>query len=154
MNNQTEKNSAGPSHPVWNDEALDLALERQQMEVEMDRFLSTLLPLLDGVHKLCRDIDGRPLAWVEQRIEALALLADLADEAAEQIGLRRTAEPGEMIDTARHEAVAVSPGNAAPRGAILEVEQHGWMFRNRVLRQARVVVSSGPDATSTGGANG
>ena len=51
-------------------------------------------------------------------------------------------EPGSDFDPHRHEALSQQPSDH-PEGAIAEVWQRGYTLGTRVVRPARVVVSSG-----------
>lgn len=123
-------------------DALDLALESQKLEAEQDDFLIDLLPLLDGVEKLCRDLDQQPPEVSAERREALALLPEIADEAARKIDLERVGRPGEAIDRRRHEVVATVSDAERPHGTVTEVIESGWSFQGRLLRLAKVVATS------------
>ncbi len=123
-------------------DALDLALESQKLEAEQDDFLLDLLPLLDGVEKLCRGLGDQPPETLEKRREALALLPEIADEAARKIGLERAGRLGEPVDRLRHEVVATVPDVERPHGTVAEVIESGWSFQGRLLRLAKVVATS------------
>jgi molecular chaperone GrpE len=51
---------------------------------------------------------------------------------------------GTLFDPHVHEAIAQFPSEAAPAGMVAEVVQTGYLLHDRVVRPARVVVSSGP----------
>jgi molecular chaperone GrpE len=54
-------------------------------------------------------------------------------------------EPGSEFDPHLHEALSQQPSDH-PEGAISEVWQRGYTLGDRVMRPARVVVSSGSPA--------
>jgi molecular chaperone GrpE len=54
-------------------------------------------------------------------------------------------EPGDEFDPHVHEALSHQPSDH-PEGAIAAVWQRGYRLGDRVVRAARVVVSSGPPA--------
>ncbi len=63
----------------------------------------------------------------------------------EDFGVTEVAAEGEKFDPNLHEAVAQEPSDEVPDGAIIRVMRKGYLFRERLLRAANVVVSSGPD---------
>ncbi len=141
-----EKPRGGPARPprrgaLSSLDALDLALESQKMELETDAFLLKLLPLLDAVEKLCRGLDREPPETIVAKAEALAILADMAEAAAAQIGLERSGRIGEPVDRDRHEVVDTVLSSDQPHGTVLEIIHGGWLLEGRVLRRAGVVAS-------------
>jgi len=52
--------------------------------------------------------------------------------------------PGDEFDHATQEAVAQEPSDEIEAGRVLRVVRRGFMMRDRLLRPATVVVSSGP----------
>lgn len=127
--------------------ALQRALDGDQAESDLREALLALLPLLDAVERLCRGLDRRPPAEVAARAEALSLLADLADQALARVGLERVGQPGESADPQRHRIEDTVPADGRAAGTVVEVMEHGWVFRGRLLRPARVVAVGRPLGT-------
>ena len=50
---------------------------------------------------------------------------------------------GEALDTERMEAIAHLPHEEIPEGKVSIESKKGWMLKDKVLRAAQVVVSSG-----------
>ena len=70
------------------------------------------------------------------------LLKSLKDHGAEPFD-----SVGLDLDTERMEAIATLPHAEIPEGKVSIESKKGWMLRDKVLRAAQVVVSSGqPDA--------
>jgi molecular chaperone GrpE len=65
-----------------------------------------------------------------------------------QLGLICFAEPGEMFDPTRHEAVSVETG-PGPDGCIVEVHRRGWerVDDGTLVRTATVTVAKGSDSS-------
>ena len=59
------------------------------------------------------------------------------------------AEPGEPFDPHVHEALSHQPSEH-PEGTIAAVWQRGYRLGDRIVRAARVVVSSGPRRAEDG----
>jgi molecular chaperone GrpE (heat shock protein) len=124
--------------------ALDLALESQRLEAETADVVRALLPLIDGVERLCRGLDRQPPDTVLGRREALALLADMSDQALGRIELERTGCVGERVDPRHHEVVETRSALPEECGIVLEVVETGFVLHGRALRLAKVV--AGVDA--------
>jgi molecular chaperone GrpE len=58
-------------------------------------------------------------------------------------GLESIEAEGKRFDPNLHEAIAHEPGQA-PEGTVIRQARRGYRFKDRLLRPARVVVSSGP----------
>ncbi len=59
-------------------------------------------------------------------------------------GLQTIEAEGETFDPNLHEAIAHEPSNQVPEGVALRQVRRGYRFKDRLLRPAKVVVSSGP----------
>lgn len=112
------------------------------------KLLDALLPAIDQLEKALNfspDISSLPEeegnkigAW----INGVKAVKALWDNAFQSIGLIRVETTGEF-DPKIHEAVSQKPSASVPKGHIISVEQDGWHLRDRLLRSAKVVVSSG-----------
>lgn len=67
-----------------------------------------------------------------------SLLASLKDRKAEPFD-----SIGKTLDTAMMEAIATLPNEEVEEGLVSNEVKRGWMLRDKVLRAAQVVVSSG-----------
>jgi molecular chaperone GrpE len=59
-------------------------------------------------------------------------------------GLQPIEAKGKPFDPNLHEAIAHEPSDQFPEGIVLRQSRRGYRFKDRLLRAARVVVSSGP----------
>lgn len=69
-------------------------------------------------------------------------------EALRAAGVERDFPDGHPFDPHRHEAVSVAPDPDVVAEHVSVVVQAGYLLNDRVVRPARVVVSSGPSASS------
>ena len=95
--------------------------------------LEALLPVLDDVH-LARqhgDLTDGPFAAITDKLEAVL----------GRLGLERYGADGEEFDPAVHEALMHSAGDV-PVTTVTTVLQPGYRVAGRVLRPARVAVTS------------
>jgi molecular chaperone GrpE len=59
-------------------------------------------------------------------------------------GLQTIEADGKKFDPNVHEAIAHEPSDQVPEGIVLRQARRGYRFKDRLLRPAKVVVSSGP----------
>jgi len=59
-------------------------------------------------------------------------------------GLQPIEAEGKTFDPNVHEAIAHEPSDQFPEGTVLRQTRRGYRFKDRLLRPAKVVVSSGP----------
>jgi molecular chaperone GrpE len=59
-------------------------------------------------------------------------------------GLRPIEAEGKPFDPNLHEAIADEPSDQVPEGTVLRQVGRGYRFKDRLLRPAKVIVSSGP----------
>jgi molecular chaperone GrpE len=59
-------------------------------------------------------------------------------------GLQPIEAEGKTFDPNLHEAIAHEPGHQVPEGVVLRQVRRGYRLKDRLLRPAKVVVSSGP----------
>ena len=66
-------------------------------------------------------------------------------------GLKPIDAVGEKFDPNLHEAIAHEPSDEVPEGSIVHQTRRGYRYKDRLLRPASVVVSSGPRAKKVNG---
>jgi molecular chaperone GrpE len=109
----------------------------------VERFAADLLPVADTLGLALESAATADAATLAQGQEAtLRLLL----KSFERAGLTPIDPAGEPFDPARHEAMAMQPSPDYPPHTVLQVVQKGWMLNGRLLRPARVIVSSAPVA--------
>ncbi|MBS1369079.1 MAG: nucleotide exchange factor GrpE [Lentisphaeria bacterium] len=81
---------------------------------------------------------------IEQIRQGLGMIIDQYMKAFEESGVSRVETVGAPFDPTVHEAVAREASDEYPEGIILKEWTGGYRFGQRLLRPAKVVVSSGP----------
>lgn len=126
--------------------------EKEQLVLfATERLFSRLVELLDDLHaaveasKQSRDYDAM--------LGGLEMIAAKAHKLYEEHGVRPLeARSGEPFNVELHEALVHVPHPELPEGTIVQQVQRGYLFKDRVLRHARVVTSAGAraaDGTAT-----
>jgi molecular chaperone GrpE len=97
-----------------------------------------LLPVLDDLERALEAAEAHEEAKLE---EGVALVARSFADVLRKEGLEEVPTDGKF-DPHVHEALLSQPSEAE-EGSVIEVLQKGYRLGDRVLRPARVVVSSG-----------
>ncbi|HEX9715181.1 MAG TPA: nucleotide exchange factor GrpE [Desulfurivibrionaceae bacterium] len=135
------------------DKLLRMAAEQDNFRKRMQReretalkyaeetILRELLPSLDNLERAveqckCTTDAGAILAGVE--MTSKGLLSTL-----EKFGIKPLSGEGQPFDPNFHEAVAMEASAEVPENQIVQEYQKGYMFKDRLIRAAKVVVSKG-----------
>lgn len=113
-------------------------------------FLRELLPVLDDFERTLRALP----AGDDPLRAGVALVHDRLAKILEREGLEPIRPQGERFDPELHDAIAHLPIPGAEPGTVVEVAIPGYRYRDRVLRHAKVVVASAPDAAGVAEATG
>ena len=132
---------------------LENVRKRSAREIEsarqygVEKFAADLLPVADTLALALDSAATADAATLAQGQEAtLRLLL----KAFERAGLTVLDPAGQPFDPAQHEAMAMQPDAALPPHTVLKVIQRGWLLNGRLLRPARVLVSTAPEAPAGG----
>lgn len=85
--------------------------------------------------------------------EGLQLIADQLMTALAKYGLDPFSSDNKQFDPNLHEAISCLPSATAPEGTIIVQSRQGYRFKNKLLRPAQVVVSSGKPGAPQPAAN-
>ena len=108
-----------------------------------ERLVKELLPILDDLGRALEAATDHEEAKLE---EGVRLVHRSLESVLERQGLAEIVTDGKF-DPHVHEALLSQPSEL-PEGDVLQVIQKGYSLADRVLRPARVVVSSGPPEES------
>jgi molecular chaperone GrpE len=110
-----------------------------------------LLPVLDALERAIRSSEGtRDYQAFHDGVE---MILQQMREVLARHGVERDDPVEESFDPHRHEAVAMTPSDDVEADHVVEVMEPGYLLYDRVVRPARVVVSSG-DGKGSDGARG
>lgn len=100
--------------------------------------------LLAPIDSLELGLSSAKGATAESLLEGQQATLRLLLKALEQFGVEPVDPQGEPFDPERHEAVSMQPSDSVDADCVIAVMQKGYLMQGRLLRPARVVVSSGP----------
>ena len=106
-----------------------------------ENILKELLPSLDN---LDRAIEQRQNADNSQNFfEGVVMIRNNLLSTLNKFGLTPLKSLGKPFDPHFHEAVSVGRSDEVPENHVLEEYQKGYMLKDRLIRPAKVIVSSG-----------
>jgi molecular chaperone GrpE len=105
-----------------------------------EELLRDLLPVLDNMERAMAHCDQESRS--DPLVEGVCLVAGMLREALKKHGINEIEALGKPFDPHFHEAVAQrrDPGKAANK--VVEELEKGYMYEDRLLRPAKVVVST------------
>jgi molecular chaperone GrpE len=124
----------------------DLQNLRRRMEKDVEeraqrKAEGLLRALLDAVDAIDRAREAAPPALRD----GLRLISEALLAAAAREGVRPIASVGAPFDPKLHEAISVVPKGDAPAGQVVAEQRRGYLWSERVLRPAQVLVAGAPD---------
>ena len=108
-----------------------------------------LLPVRDGLRRALDAVSEEDRDRAAALVEGIELTLREFTNALSRNGIESVApEPGDQFDPKFHEAIVNAPSKDVAAGKILFVEQEGFMMHDRLLRPAKVIVSTGGPAAA------
>lgn len=107
----------------------------------VERFSVALLDVVDNLERALGVEEGNEAGLRE----GVKLTFDAWHAMMEKFDLKRVDAVGEQFDPHKHEALSQMP-NDAPQGTVIAQHVAGYTLHDRLIRPAKVLVSSGPAA--------
>ena len=118
------------------------------MKFGNESLLRSILPILDNLE---RAIDhGKDSKNNTSLLEGLEITLRQFLNTLERFGVKPLSARGEVFDPEKHEAVSQQESDQEPNRVISEIEK-GYIYQDRLLRPARVIVSKEKAASKTEG---
>lgn len=118
-----------------------------------DEAIKEILPVFDNLERAVAAAENAQA--ISSVVEGVKMVLKLFEDTADRMGLKRIKTVGERFDPAVHEAIQQQETDAEPPGTILTEVVPGYMFGQRLLRAAMVVVARKPPSPATAsGTNG
>ncbi len=145
----------------WKRAKADYANLQHEMEKERSRLrkyanedlLAKILPAIDQYSvamNYAPDFSKLPddaKKTFENWMVGLGAVRDIWERAFESAGLQKVREEGEF-DPEIHEAVQEEESADVPAGNIIRTQESGWMLHDKLIRPAKVTISSPPKEKS------
>jgi len=121
---------------------------RTETEKEMlfkyasEPFMLKILPIYDDLKRSLSHIDDDNL---ESLRDGFKMITDKFTQILEGQGVKKMETVGSEFDYEFHEALLQQPSNDIPANIILEEVEAGYLYKDKVLKHAKVVVSQGAE---------
>jgi len=103
--------------------------------------LMELVPVFDNFQRAFTHVKDEHASWAD----GFRHIAKQMEGIFAEHGLTRIPTVGSPFDPNQHEAVSELPSADCPAGNVCEELESGWMLEGRVLKAAKVIVSTGAD---------
>lgn len=113
------------------------------MKYAEEALLRELLPTLDNLERAMEQ--GRATADAAGLLEGVEMTMAGLRNTLMKFGLQPLDGAGQPFDPNFHEALVMEASDTVPANTILQEFQKGYMFKDRLLRAAKVVVSKGSE---------
>jgi molecular chaperone GrpE len=104
--------------------------------------LRSLLPVMDNFEmglESARLENDKSIIYI-----GMSMVARQIQEFFKENHVEETEAAGKPFDPHQHDAISQEPSDTVPEGTVLRVARKGFKLRDRLLRAANVIVSSGP----------
>ncbi len=105
-----------------------------------ESFIRNILPVYDDLERSLSHIDEANN--FDSTKKGLLLVFEKFGKIFENQGVKRIDAKGKPFDVHLHEALMQQPAEGVAPHTVLDVLEHGYMYKDRVLRHAKVIVSS------------
>ena len=108
-----------------------------------ERLIGELLPVLDDFDRIMKAYDEKHDA--ESFKKGVELVYEKFRKTLEKQGLKEMKSDGRVFDVNLHEALLQQPDEKAAPDTVLNTVEKGYYLRDKVLRHAKVIVSTKPE---------
>lgn len=122
---------------------------RRKAKESQDAVKYASMPLINGLLLVLDNLDrALESAAAEEHASSLKEGVELVRTqllaALESNGCKRIESVGQVFDPNVHEAIQMQPDKNAPQNTIIMEAQSGFLLHDRVVRPAKVIISTGP----------
>ena len=117
--------------------------ENDQMNIlkyAAESFIVNVLPIYDDMERSLAHIDDE--SNFESTKKGLVLVFEKFNKILENQGVKRIEAKGKPFDVNYHEALMQQPVEGVPPHTVLDVIEPGYIYKDRVIRHAKVIVSA------------
>jgi molecular chaperone GrpE len=104
-----------------------------------ESFISKLLPIIDDFERSMKHIDSTN--DIDSVKEGMGLIYDKFVKLLDEQGIKKIESKGKPFDVNYHEAVMQQKAEEVPPHTVLEELECGYLYKDKVIRHAKVIVS-------------
>ncbi len=110
-----------------------------------ENLVKDLLPTVDNLERAIEAVGSSGATELQGLLQGVELVLRELRAVLEKNGVQRIEAEQQTFDPAVHEAMAQVPDGSVPPNTVVQVYEHGYRLRERLLRPSRVVVSRAPE---------
>lgn len=112
-----------------------------------ESFIRNILSVYDDLERSLLHIDeannpASPAGGFDSTKKGLLLVFEKFGKILENQGVKKIDAKGKPFDVHLHEALMQQPAEDVPPHTVLDVLEHGYMYKDKVIRHAKVIVSA------------
>jgi molecular chaperone GrpE len=108
-----------------------------------ENIITELLPVLDDFDRVLKSWDKEHDA--ENFKKGVDLIYEKLMKVLSKQGLKEIDSQGKKFDVNLHDALLLTPSDEAEPETVLDVVEKGYFLKDKVIRHAKVIVSSKPE---------
>lgn len=117
-------------------------LRRQAKPEELEKFIKQMLPTLDAFDRVLSMARAYPKSEeIDNWLKAVESIYYRLLRLLESYGLEQLNTVGKKVDLNVHDVVEYRPSTEYPHDTVISERQKGYVFRGKLLRDAKVVVA-------------
>lgn len=114
------------------------------LNYEGESVIKQFLSVLDDLERLSEATSKNGDVNNEKLIDGIALIMNKIEKEFSKIDVKPFAKPGDVLDPELHDALMIRNEDGKNENEILEVFEKGYIYKDRVIRHAKVVVNQTP----------
>ncbi len=116
-----------------------------------ESFIIKLLPIVDDFERSLQHMEGsKDIESVQQGVK---MIYDKLMKTLDEQGVKKIESVGEPFNVEFHEALLQRKADKVAPHTVLDEVEKGYMYKDRVIRHAKVIVSEDTEENSTGSDN-
>lgn len=112
-----------------------------------ESFILKILPVYDDLQRSVNHLNEDNNDSVK---EGLKLVLNKFTKVFDEQGIKKIKAKGEEFDVEYHEALMQQTNNELPSNTVLEEIEAGYLYKDKVIRHAKVIVSQNTESLETG----
>ena len=114
------------------------------LKYEGQSVIKQFLSVLDDLERLGDATSNNHDSNTEKLIDGIRLIMNKIEKEFSRLDIKPFAKPGDVLDPELHDALMIRNEDGKNENEILEVFEKGYLYKDRVIRHAKVVVNQTP----------
>ena len=114
------------------------------LKYEGESVIKNFLSVLDDLERLNEASASKDNVNIEKLIEGISLIINNVKKHFINLDVKTFTKIGDMLDPELHDALMIRTEDGKNENEIIEVFEQGYLYKDRVIRHAKVVVNQTP----------